>query len=249
MQEPRRLRARTLVFPLFIALLLAATLIWWKEIVGLFLDRELLRAWILARGSGGRLAFAGLQALQVIVFVIPGEVVQVAGGYIYGFGEGIWLSVAGITAGSLLNFLVGRLAGRPFVEGAFGRERLERIEALTASGRASAIFFLLFVIPGIPKDALCYAAGISRLRFPAFFLISLLGRLPGIAGSAVIGARAQAADYWTAFIVLAIAIAFLLLGLARREKLEALVGRLVAGLDPKKTGTSPGPGPEGDAGA
>lgn len=236
MQEKKRWKPGTFVFPLFILLLLVAAWVWRREFAGLFLDRESLRTWVLARGAWGRLVFAGLQAFQVIVFVIPGEAVQIAGGFVYGAWEGSFLSIVGITAGSLFNFMVGRIAGRAFVEGAFGGERLERIEAMTASGRASAIFFLFFLIPGIPKDALCYVAGISRLRLPAFFLISMLGRLPGIAGSAIIGASAQAEEWRTAFIVLGIAILLFLLGLLWREKLEGLIGRIAGRHRPGEAG-------------
>ncbi len=216
-----------LAFPLFIGLLLALVFVFRSRLLEIFRDREAIRAWIEARGNWGRLAFVGLQVLQVVVFVIPGEIVQVAGGYVYGLWEGTVLSLAGITLGSLVNFLAGRLLGRPFVESLFDRKKMEGIERIAATGKGAAGFFLLFAIPGIPKDALCYVAGISSLGFPSFLAISMLGRLPGIFGSAFMGSAAYEGSYKAALAVLAAASVLFFVGLFFRERIESWIARLL----------------------
>lgn len=169
----------------------------------------------------------GLQFLQVVIFVIPGEVVQIAGGFAFGIWGGSLYSSLGILVGSALNFAVGRALGRPFALAVLGSERFERVERLTLSGKAAAGFFLLFAIPGIPKDALSYVAGASRLSLPGFILISGLGRLPGIVGSSLLGSAVYERDYAFALTLLAAAGALLFFGLLFRERLHSLLERLV----------------------
>jgi uncharacterized membrane protein YdjX (TVP38/TMEM64 family) len=223
----RRSPAAYLAFPLFILLIAVLLVLFRDELWGIFRDREAIRAWIQARGAWGPLAFIGLQVVQVVVFVIPGEFAELAGGYTFGFWLGTLYAVLGIALGSLVNFYAGRLLGRPFVESLFKREKIEEIERLTGTGKGAAGFFLLFVIPGIPKDILCYAAGISGLGFPQFLGVSMAGRLPGILGSAYVGSAAYAGS-WKAALVVLFAAAFLFaLGVIFRERIHGLVARLL----------------------
>lgn len=225
--DPRK-ALRILAFPLFIGAVFAAIFLFREELFALFRDREAIRAWIRGRGAAGWLAFLGLQFLQVAIFVIPGEVVQVAGGYAFGLWGGAGLSSLGILAGSLFNFGIGRLLGRPFVESVFPKERVESLERIASSGRGAAGFFLLFAIPGIPKDALCYVAGMSRLGPWAFVAVSFVGRLPGILGSSFMGHATFAGDWIAAAAVLGLASILFALGLWRRAAIEAALARWLA---------------------
>ncbi len=225
-------RARRLAaivgLPLVLCLLAAMAVAFRSELFGLFRSAESIRARVESSGPFAPLVFVGLQVVQVVIFVIPGEVVQVAGGFAFGMWGGTLWSVVGILAGSLVNFVVGRLLGRPFVEAVFGKGRAARIEAATAGGRAAAGFFLLFAIPGIPKDALTYAAGASRLSFASFILVSTLGRLPGIVGSAYMGSAVFDQDYHCAIAVMVLASALFLIGLFFREAVHDWVARVIS---------------------
>jgi uncharacterized membrane protein YdjX (TVP38/TMEM64 family) len=223
----RSKRLSVIAFPLFIALILLCVWLFRSDFVLLYKNREALRSWIRAREGWGFLAFIGLQALQVFLFVLPGEAVQVVGGYIFGFWLSSALSLIGIAIGSVANFYVGRSLGRSFVETVFKKERVERLERLASSGRGAAGFFLFFLIPGLPKDALCYVAGMSRLSLPLFLAVSMAGRLPGILGSAFMGSATASGSYKAALIVLGVAALLFLAGLIWKEKLEALIERLV----------------------
>jgi uncharacterized membrane protein YdjX (TVP38/TMEM64 family) len=216
-----------LAFPLFICLVVALVVVFRNELWGLFKDREAVRAWIGGRGAWGPLAYIGLQIIQVVIFVIPGEIVQVAGGYVFGFGLGSLYTLIGIGLGSLFNFYAGRLLGRPFVESLFAREKIEEVERVTGSGKGAAGFFLLFVIPGIPKDVLCYVAGVSKLGLLSFLAVSMAGRLPGILGSSYMGSAAYSGAYRGAMIVLAIAAGLFALGLIFKERIQDFIARLL----------------------
>ncbi len=215
-------------FPALVVAVLSLAFAFRQDLYELFKSSESVRAWVLARGALAPLAFMALQVIQVIVFVVPGEVVQIAGGFAFGLWAGTLWSVLGILVGSLVNFGIGRILGRPFVDAVFGAERALRMEEATGGGKAAAGFFLLFVIPGIPKDALTYAAGASKLPFWVFIAVSTLGRLPGIFGSAYMGSAAFEKDYFAAFTVLVTASILFAMGLAFRDRLHAWVGRIIS---------------------
>ncbi|GAB1454725.1 MAG: TVP38/TMEM64 family protein [Spirochaetia bacterium] len=228
MSDRQKRLVSIIAFPALLGTLGILAYIFRADLFGLFRSAESIRAWIAARGSLAPLAFIGLQILQVIVFVIPGEVVQVAGGFAFGLWLGTLWSVLGILAGSLVNFMVGRLLGRPFALAVLGKDKMDKIEAATKGGRVSAGFLLLFTIPGIPKDALTYAAGASSLGFGTFIAVSTLGRLPGIVGSSFMGSAVFDKDYMLVIVILSIALALLFMGLFFRQRLHSLVERILS---------------------
>jgi uncharacterized membrane protein YdjX (TVP38/TMEM64 family) len=197
----------------------AAVIAYRHELWALFGDPERLRAWVSSFGVLAPLVFVGLQVLQVVVFVIPGEVPQIAGGYLFGALQGTLLSIAGIAAGSTVCFWLARGLGVPFVGAFFDSTQVSRMRALASSPRSRIVFFLLFVIPGIPKDILCYVAGLSAMRFGTFFFVSLLGRLPGILGSAVMGDAAAGRRWLLAGIVGGSALVLFVAGYLLRERI------------------------------
>lgn len=215
-----------IAFPTLIIAVLACASIWSDRLWLLFRSAESVRSWVEGRGAAAPLAFVALQVLQVVVFIIPGEVVQIAGGYAFGFGGGILWSSVGILLGSLVNYAIGRLAGRPFVTSLIGSDRMARIDSATVGGRAITGFFLLYVIPGLPKDALTYLAGAGKLPFVSFVCVSTLGRLPGIIGSAWMGSAAWERDYVSAMAVSGVAAFLFFVGLFLRKRLFAVIGRL-----------------------
>jgi uncharacterized membrane protein YdjX (TVP38/TMEM64 family) len=223
----RNLSARRIValiaFPLLIAAVVIPVIIWHKQIWQVFTSVKHLRAWISGWGPGAPYVFVGVQALQVIVFAIPGEVAQIAGGFLFGGWLGILLSFIGIAIGSTVAFFLSRLFGKPFVGVLFPKDSLDRFEKLLAAPSAKIIFFLLFLIPGIPKDILCYVGGISPLRYRFFITASMLARLPGLVGSTMIG-RAAASKSWILLGVLSLlSIVVFVLGLVFRPRIQAWI--------------------------
>ncbi len=216
-----------LAFPLFLAAVLILVYVFRDRLITVFNNRDAARAWVQSKGAWGMFAYIGLEILQVMLFIIPGEVVQVVGGYIYGTWLGTLLSIVGILIGSLFNFWIGRLLGRPFVEAVFKKEKLEKIEQLTSSGRQAAGFFLLFAIPGIPKDALCYFAGMTHFSLPLFMLVSTVGRLPGIFGSSIMGSAAGRGSYTLALVLLAVAMVVFFVGLVFRDQIQAWLEKVL----------------------
>jgi uncharacterized membrane protein YdjX (TVP38/TMEM64 family) len=224
----RRPLVSVLAFPLLIFAILVCCFVFRSQIALFLRDRELLRAWILSFGMWGPAVFVALQALQVIVFVVPGEFIQIAGGYVFGLWLGSLYTVVGIIIGSTVNFFAGRILGRPFVESIFDKSKIESVERITGSGKGAAGFFLLYLIPGMPiKDLLCYVAGISTLKLFVFLGVSMMGRLPGIVGSALIGDAAYGGRWTLALIVFGAAAALFALGLVFKERIQKTLTRIL----------------------
>lgn len=215
-------------FPLFILGIIAAAIVFRDPISAWITDLEALE---IARDNRPAVAVAvvGLQVLQVVVFIVPGEVVQIAAGVVFGIVGGAVLSTIGILVGSAVNFWVGRLLGSPFVDAITAPETRRRVEE-SVSRRGTRIgFFLLFVIPGIPKDILGYVAGAGRnaFRFGPFLLFSMVGRVPGIIGSAAIGASAAQGNVVLAAVLFGLAVLALVLGLFNQRRIETWITRRV----------------------
>jgi len=216
----------TALLALLVAAVLAPVIIWHRQLWDVLSTREHLQQWLAAWGDRAKLVYVGLQVFQVVIFVVPGEPVQVAGGYFFGVALGTVLATAGTLVGAAICFFLGRLLGRPFLQAFVPAERMEKIERLIGSPRGTVTLFLLYLIPGIPKDVLGYVAGVSPIRFVLFIVVSTLGRLPGLVGSAVIGSSA-ASQRWVLFaVVAAAAVVLFAAGLLLRPRIQAWLERV-----------------------
>ena len=213
-------------FPLLIVGTIGAVIVFREEIWAVFSSSENIQRTVEGWGVAAPLAFVALQFVQVVVFVIPGEVPQIAGGFLFGLVKGSLYSVVGILLGSSFNFVLARLLGVPFVRTLFKEKQLHKFDKITNSPRTQIAFFLLFAIPGIPKDILCYVAGLTSMRFVAFLLISTVGRLPGIIGSAGMGDAAASSRWVLAGVIMAVATVLFVLGLIYRDRVHTFVEKL-----------------------
>ncbi|MCD6120263.1 MAG: TVP38/TMEM64 family protein, partial [Spirochaetales bacterium] len=151
---------------------------------------------------------------------------QIAGGYLFGIWDGILLSITGIAAGSIISFYLARILGVPFIHSIFKPEKVKKTEEVIVSSRSKLAFFLLFLIPGIPKDILCYIAGLSPMKIYTFLIISTAGRLPGIIGSVLMGDAAAGKRWLFAGIIFTVAVVLFFIGFIYRERLEQWISSL-----------------------
>lgn len=157
-------------------------------------------------GFWGRLIFVGMVVLQVIVAFIPGEPIELAAGYAFGFLEGSLLTLAGFMIGSWLVFISVRKFGVKLVEVFFPPEKILEFSFLKNPKKTKTIAFLLMLIPGTPKDFLSYFAGLTQLTLKQWLLIVAIGRLPSLITSTATGAAAGQENYILSAIVLGITI-------------------------------------------
>lgn len=132
--------------------------------------------------------YIGVQVMQIVISIIPGQAFQFAAGYLYGFLPGLLYSIVGATLGTLISFYLAKLLGKDAIHLFFGEEKMTYFIDRLNSKKAYTIVFLIYLIPGLPKDIVSYAAGVSEMKFKPFLILSLIGRTPGMAGSLLIGA-------------------------------------------------------------
>ena len=221
MQLTRSLTINLLSVICFSALLVLAAIKCGPVITELVSDPERMRSVILSHGHLGVLIFIGIQIAQIVITAIPGEVVQVAGGYIFG----TWLATSylliGAVVGSVVVFGLARIMGYTLVRRLISEDKLNRLAGLMASKRACGIIFILFLIPGLPKDVLTYVGGLTPVRPLHFIVIANLARIPGLFVSAYIGANLQEQDYATAIILSGAAVLIFIFGLLYRDQIVA----------------------------
>ncbi|MBQ0037975.1 MAG: TVP38/TMEM64 family protein [Clostridiales bacterium] len=173
---------------------------------------ELFRDWVSAHGWSGRLAYVGMVFLQVAVAIIPGEPLEIAGGYAFGAVWGTVLCLLGAALGSVTVFALVRRWGMTLVEVFFPAKKIRSLRFLQSTPRRDALFCLIFTVPGTPKDLLSYFAGLTDLGWRKWLLICTVGRLPSLLTSTVGGDALGLQDYRFAILVFLITLAISGLG-------------------------------------
>jgi uncharacterized membrane protein YdjX (TVP38/TMEM64 family) len=189
-----------------------------------FMDRNRLLTFLDSLGPFSFIGFVFLQVVQVVAAPIPGEVTGFLGGYIYGTPIGIVLSTIGLTLGSLCAFTLSRILGRPLVEKIVKKETIERFDYVLKPKKRSTAFlvFLLFLIPGFPKDYLCYILGLGHMSIKEFLIISTAGRFSGTVLLTLGGTYIRKQQYYHFFVLVGVAVVILLFSIVYRDKIERL---------------------------
>lgn len=203
------------VFAIFIfcAVVLALFVFAGMPMIQFASEPERFREWVDARGILGRLAYMGMVILQILVAIIPGEPLEIVGGYAFGALEGTLLCLVAATIGSLLVFWLVRRFGMPLVEIFFSKEKVQKLCFLKTTQKRSFLFLLIFMMPGTPKDLLCYFAGLTDMKLSLWLLMCSLGRIPSIVTSTVGGSALGSKRYWFAVIVFAVTLLISVAGL------------------------------------
>ena len=150
--------------------------------------------------------------LQVVAAVIPGGPFEVAAGYAFGTVMGSVIADIAMTIGSLFVFLMVRQFGMKFVELFVSKEKLDQVKFLKHSPKRDLITFILFLIPGTPKDIITYFIGFTDMKLPVWIAITFIGRFPAIFLSAVGGSALNNGNYIRLFIMGALIIVTFLVG-------------------------------------
>lgn len=168
-------------------------------------DHEQLVDTLRREGFWGPLTCIGVQFAQVVIFAIPGEVTQVAAGYVFGAWAGFLYSWVGIMLGSSCAFGFSRLVGRPVMEQILGKQRLAKIDSALETKRGKSVLFTLFLIPVMPKDSMSFAVGLTEFKLGEFVVLSGLGRAPALLFSTMIGSQLYERDYFSMGLTVAVA--------------------------------------------
>lgn len=177
------------------------------------------RDYIISTGRFGTFIFIFFQMLQTVIAPIPGEVIQVAGGYIYGVPLGLVYTTLGLMIGGVLAFYFTRLIGASFIEKLIKKKKSNWILDIMHSKKFSVILFVFFIIPGFPKDFLIYVAGLTPIKPLRFFGILLVSRFPWLLASVGIGSNIHYGNYMSTIIISLMALALFVLGIIYKDRL------------------------------
>lgn len=178
----------------------------YQFLVRLYVDKRFLKHTLREWGVLAPVIFIGLQALQVIISPIPGELTGILGGYLFGQWVGLLYSTIGLTLGSVVAFAVGRWLGARYVRKLVSADIWHKM-GFIVEAEGAILCFIIFLMPGLPKDVTCYLFGLSPMPFWVFAVVSTLGRIPSTWVLSAQGARTASGDYLQVVLLTAVVVA------------------------------------------
>lgn len=159
------------------------------------------REYIRSFGNAGWLVLLGLQFLQVFIALIPGELLETACGYVLGAIFGTAICYLGVAAASSVIFILTKRFGIKFTELFMTKRDINELSFIKNKNKRNTLIFLLYLIPGTPKDLITYFVGLTDIKLGEFLVISLIARLPSVVSSTVGGQLIGDKDYVSAVIL------------------------------------------------
>ena len=212
---------------LFIIAVLIGYIVWdiaaHGPLTSLFDNRDQMIEFVNSLGVFGPLAFILLQILQTVVAPIPGNLVGGIGGFLFGWW-GILYTTIGATIGAAGVFWLSRKFGRRLVEKVVKKDQLDKLDFI-AHRRAGPLLFLIFLIPGLPDDAVCYIAGLTDVPLKKLIIIFALGRLPAVVVNNYVGMGLSDGNLTLVFVIVAVTVALLGVIYWQQENLMHLLSR------------------------
>ena len=167
----------------------------------------------------GRLIYVGVQILQVFIAFIPGEVVQLAAGLMYGPWLGAAIILIGCVISSAIIYKLVHALGAPFVQSMVSTEHLEKFRSFEKSGKLDIVVFILFLIPGMPKDVFTYIVPLTNMPYKKFIVLTTIGRIPGVVGSTYAAAGFASGEVVGPIVVLVVLAVIAVVAIVFRDKI------------------------------
>lgn len=188
-------------------------------------DSEKFGKYLQSFGAWGDVIFILAQVLQVVVAPIPGELMQVAGGFIYGTVWGTVYSVGGILLGSIVVFGFSRWFGYPLLKLVVPENALRKFSFIINHPKTELVILVLFLVPGSPKDVLTYMAGLTPVKPLRFLLAAMVARFPGILLASYIGAHVETREYHAVIIASLLALGLFVSGVLLQDRITRFLQR------------------------
>ena len=203
---------RYFILFLSIAVMVGLTLALWKPMIDFIEDPQSLSIWIDGAGIWGPIVFMLLNTAQVLLALIPGGPFEVAAGALFGPFAGTLMCDIAMTAGGMMTFFLARKFGMKFIELFVDRKEIDSVKFLHTNEKYTSLLFLFFLLPGTPKDLMCYVVGLTDIKWTSWLWINFVGRFPAILLSALGGSALGEQKYGIFIAAFAIIIVFYFLG-------------------------------------
>lgn len=156
---------------------------------------------VVRHSFNGPLVVLSAQIIQIIIAFIPGQGIQMATGYIYGLGVSIVFSIVGAVIGETVAFIIGRVLGYDGLRIIMPKGMIDKYVDRLGAKKSLRIVFILYLLPGFPKDLINYVAGISNLRLNVFLISATIARTPAMIGSILIGTLLDSKRYYLVAVI------------------------------------------------
>lgn len=186
------------------AIAAAFIFVYWKygkELYALLCDAENMRTFFARFNGFDKWIFVAIRAAQTVVKLIPAEPLEIGSGVLYGTWGGMLLCLLGTELGSLIIILLTKLFGRRLVNLFVPIEKLDSLSFLKNEKNVFRTLFLIYLIPGTPKDILTYAAALTNIDMKRFLLITSIARIPSIVSSTWCGNQIVGRNFKLAIII------------------------------------------------
>lgn len=164
-----------------------------------------------------------MQIIQIVICIIPGQPIQIAASYTLGFWAGLIATLIGAVLGTIITYILASFLGKSVMHILFGKEKIDKYAKKLNSRRSYLIIFLIYLIPGIPKDSVSYIAGVSEIKLRPFIYISTIGRIPGVAGSLLFGYFTKTKNYEGLIVLSVISLLIFIMSIYRRKEIAEWV--------------------------
>ena len=181
---------------------------------------EQFRLWISSFKAFAPLAYIFITCLQILIPIIPGEPMEMIAGYAFGPFNGTLLCILAESIASIIVLLIVRRFGRKIVEVFFSKEKINSLSFLKSSKNRIILYALIFIMPGTPKDLLCFFGGLTDIDQMILIPIITLGRLPSIITSTLTGDSFSLQRYDKVLIFIAITAILSLTGIITYRLIE-----------------------------
>ncbi len=211
----------------FIALIVGIVVLAWPYLADVFTEGGVDRLVERVQDAGwmGVFILLGMQFLQIVVAFIPGEVVQLAAGLMYGPWLGSLLVLVGCVISSTVVYQLVHRLGAPFVQGMVSTEHLDKFRKFENSGKLDIVVFVLFLIPGMPKDVFTYLVPLTDMEYKRFIVLTTVGRIPGVVGSTYAASGFASGDVVGPVVVLAVLAVIAIVAIVFRDRILDAVGK------------------------
>ena len=196
-----------------------------KPFISMLNDKGMFKEWVASHGIWGYIIFVLMTILQVFAAIIPGEPFEIAAGYAFGWFGGTILALIGIALGQTIVFFIIRKFGRRALDLFIPQSKIESIKFFSDTGNMFRMMFILFFIPGTPKDILTYCAGLSKIDYVSFILITMIARIPSIVSSTVSGDALSSGNYVFAAVIIAVSAIISVGGMIIYSKIKKSIER------------------------
>ena len=205
----------------FIVVIAIIVVLMWPYIADIFSEGGVDRLVERVRNAGpaGVFILLGMQLLQIIVAFIPGEVVQLAAGLMYGPWLGALIVLVGCVISSSIVYKLVHALGAPFVQEMVSTEHLEKFRAFEESGKLDIVVFILFLIPAMPKDVFTYIVPLTDMKLGRFLLLTTIGRIPGVLASTFVADGLSQGEFVGPIVVVAIVAVLAIIAVVFRDKI------------------------------